>query len=302
MVRCTDILDDFLSAEQYQAACDVIWSTDRRADRLCPSGRMRPGAVVYAKADHYLPLFQALRRHRSRIILVTAESDIEITPEIARLRPPQVARWFSTNATTPSVTPIPLGLGNSYCSVTAKAPALAGVARRALDKEGWLYVNFRTETNPTVREPLMAHFRAMVGERVTVREGGISSAEYLAEMAVHRFVLCPPGNGIDTHRMWEALYCGTIPVVQKHPALASFADLPILFLEDLRTLSVEMLEHAFRAFRETPSSQDKLRATWWQAQFLQAKTEIARSPRLPWLDFLWGVTGLSNCRPNFPDP
>jgi hypothetical protein len=29
------------------------------------------------------------------------------------------------------------------------------------------------------------------------------------------YVLSPPGNGIDCHRTWEALFLGSIPIVKK---------------------------------------------------------------------------------------
>jgi hypothetical protein len=37
--------------------------------------------------------------------------------------------------------------------------------------------------------------------------------DYLIELSQHRFCLCIRGNGIDTHRFWEALYLGVIPVI-----------------------------------------------------------------------------------------
>lgn len=37
--------------------------------------------------------------------------------------------------------------------------------------------------------------------------------EYLYELSQHYFCLCVRGNGIDTHRFWEALYLGVIPVI-----------------------------------------------------------------------------------------
>jgi hypothetical protein len=38
-------------------------------------------------------------------------------------------------------------------------------------------------------------------------------SEYLMDLANHKFCLCIRGNGIDTHRFWESLYLGTIPVI-----------------------------------------------------------------------------------------
>jgi len=42
---------------------------------------------------------------------------------------------------------------------------------------------------------------------------GTSFENYLHELASHRFCLCVRGNGIDTHRFWESLYFGVIPVI-----------------------------------------------------------------------------------------
>lgn len=41
----------------------------------------------------------------------------------------------------------------------------------------------------------------------------IPAAKYASLAAKHRFVACPEGNGIDTHRFWETLYRGSIPIV-----------------------------------------------------------------------------------------
>jgi hypothetical protein len=42
-----------------------------------------------------------------------------------------------------------------------------------------------------------------------------------------KFVACPRGNGTDTHRFWETLYRGSIPVVKESAWSKSIADLEI---------------------------------------------------------------------------
>jgi hypothetical protein len=48
--------------------------------------------------------------------------------------------------------------------------------------------------------------------------------EYLRELSEHLFCLCIRGNGIDTHRMYESLYLGVIPVLinNKHTNCNNF--------------------------------------------------------------------------------
>ena len=53
------------------------------------------------------------------------------------------------------------------------------------------------------------------------------------------FVICPEGNGIDTHRMWEALYLRTIPIIKKN-MISNFikkAQIPVLIINKWSDLS-----------------------------------------------------------------
>lgn len=43
----------------------------------------------------------------------------------------------------------------------------------------------------------------------------ISEVKYAALAGRYRFVACPRGNGLDTHRFWETLYRGSIPIVKQ---------------------------------------------------------------------------------------
>jgi len=47
--------------------------------------------------------------------------------------------------------------------------------------------------------------------------------EYLDALASSKFCICPEGNGIDTHRLWEALYMRSVPILKK----SAFTDILI---------------------------------------------------------------------------
>ena len=68
---------------------------------------------------------------------------------------------------------------------------------------------------------------------------GWNSYFYRRILSKYMFVICPEGNGIDTHRLWEALYLKTIPIIKKNkisPFLQK-ANLPILILNDWSDLT-----------------------------------------------------------------
>ena len=64
------------------------------------------------------------------------------------------------------------------------------------------------------------------------------------------FVACPRGNGLDTHRFWEAIYLGAIPVIKRDEALPIHADWPSLIVDswsDVTNMNREQLiEEYFR--------------------------------------------------------
>jgi len=278
--------EDFLSAEQFMRGCDHIWSTDRRCPVPRNSGRISGGDIVYAKVDHLPRLFQILRRQRGRVVLVTSESDLPISAEMASERPSQVAVWFSTNSLSPEVRALPLGFANSYCAITLKPEDLS---KESQPRTKWLYVNFRPESHPEVRQAVWDDFATRHEDWVTQHRAESSMREYADELLRHRFVLCPRGNGIDTHRMWEALAAGTIPVVKRTPALDAFADLPIYFVEDFRSLTLEELHGAYETISTQKWPWERLRASWWWREFHRARETVRVSgTNLSWKAFLPG--------------
>jgi hypothetical protein len=55
--------------------------------------------------------------------------------------------------------------------------------------------------------------------------------DYFLELSQHRYAICPRGNGLDTHRIWECLYLNVIPIVIKHD-FVNIDNLPIIILNN----------------------------------------------------------------------
>lgn len=146
--------------------------------------------------------------------------------------PNNVVHWFVVNCeiNDPKVTAIPFGIfGNKYKLETAKA--IYNYPQKKRDK--LLYVNFQFYT--TTRYELFVHFKNHFGDKITCKHQ-CSFNEYLEDLATHKFVLCPTGNGLDCYRTLEAIYMGAIPVVeQKMGAVLPYKDMqyPMLVYPNL---------------------------------------------------------------------
>lgn len=79
-------------------------------------------------------------------------------------------------------------------------------------------------------------------------KGRINPLKFAEKSSQYRFIAAPRGNGLDTHRFWEAIYRGSYPVVVKTPwsdlleslgvPLVSISDWTISELERISTLEL----------------------------------------------------------------
>lgn len=251
--------------------CEQTWSTDKRSERSVRREQPRHGTAIYCKRDHAGGLFHMLSGRRAKVVLVTAESDDAVSAD--ENIPPQVSAWYSTNSVHSRVRSLPLGLGNSYCATTVKAEDLADAV--TAHKPDLLYANFRVETNLNEREAAWSFCRTAEQRGwAKCQPGSVTGSEYLRELSRHKFAACPWGNGTDTHRLWEALYVGTIPIVRRHPALEFLHDLPVLFIDDWGSLTRSYLEQQSNEMRQRSWNTGKLFLPWWRERILEEKAQI----------------------------
>jgi len=139
--------------------------------------------------------------------------------------PENIKRWYTTNCSIeePNVQGIPFGVPNW------SIPHI--LTKNTIDKTKNLYVNFSLNNLERVRfkEELKGF------DSVTFAED-VPHEQYIQDLCEHRFVLSPPGNGLDCYRTWEALYCRAVPIVIKNPAMKWFTGLPICHLENLSSI------------------------------------------------------------------
>lgn len=142
-------------------------------------------------------------------------------------RIPNNVTWYSTNANIEGVIQIPFGVPEW------SAHLLDWVGRD--QKEQKLYVNFQLNNV----ERLML-WRGLNVDWA-VKEDTIPHEQYVERIKKYLFILCPEGNGLDSYRILETLYCGSIPVVLNAQWNQLYKGLPVIFVDDWRNLSYEFL-------------------------------------------------------------
>ena len=165
---------------------------------------------------HRLGLFvEKLAWFQNPFTLITHNSDYNLLEEDPYIKSvlacPLLQCWWGQNLCFehPKMRSLPIGIANSmwehgrleYYNVPTTTK-----------KTQFLYYNFGIQTNPEKRQ-VCADALSYLGPMLPM----VPVKENIARLAKHRYCICPEGNGVDTHRLWEALYLGCIPIVLETP-------------------------------------------------------------------------------------
>lgn len=117
--------------------------------------------------------------------------------------PDEVCHWYLANNTIKDtrLTTIPFGIQENHEKYfeNFKPPE---------EKINKIYVNFGN----TTLERVLLKEELKKKNYVYYRESPLSYQDYLNEISQYKYALCPPGNGLDSYRVLEALYCGCWPI------------------------------------------------------------------------------------------
>lgn len=296
--------DDLIECHDFERLCDVKWEEgDKEPDsgtvfvhldqiipffKKCRTNnyvvvsaesdfgvcyqRYNPPALDYLKWVHFLPLIQLgynplYLPPRCDPEQCNIEDKFSVKmysytkgtfPEI----PSNIKLWLSTNCSIQEegVYGIPFGVAHWAIEHILKY--------RHSPKDKNLYVNFSDNTLERVQ--IKSQLKSWQG--VTLIQETVSHDEYFRDLSQHKFVLCPPGNGLDCYRIWEALYCGCIPIVIKGPSMIWFQHLPIIHVSSIYDLNFELMDSWYsKLYNEQKFSFDYLSLSFWREHLKNQK-------------------------------
>ena len=186
--------------------------------------------LVFCYTHRVNDLIDLLPKFKNRFSLIMHNSDYEITDKIIEklINNDKIISIYSQNLITSkdydNVHPLPIGIQNSQWT----GGWLNLPDTRLCKKTEIVYFNFFVETNRPVREKCLKE----------VSKTGLCHSKilpyniYIENMFKYMFVICPTGNGTDTHRFWEALYLKCIPIVERNNLITKFEKtFPMVILE-----------------------------------------------------------------------
>ena len=116
---------------------------------------------------------------------------------------------------------------------------------------------------------------AYVGKTKVLERDDGDTREYLSAMLQHRFVLSPPGSGIDCYRHWEAILFGAIPILEYNPlAVELLSHFPALILRNWHDVDDALLDRVWTNAVARPAqfNYETITTAYWQSALLQARS------------------------------
>lgn len=301
---------EFVSSRGLVKICD-IYPTYNHADHFNPMylnncANMSYGSTVYLHFDILRAFIKQVHPHiTTKYVIVCGSTDLEFPRDFQDIffeieYSDKILNFWCQNCTveTRKIKNIPIGLDYHCMSFNTewtsygeknlkpivqeqKTKEVISTLKPLEDCKVLAVTNFHLAKNYPKREKVRmpAHERLRENDNIVWLEK-MNRYDYYKSCDDYFFMLSPSGNGLDTHRTWEALILNRIPIVND-TGLLVYDDLPIIQLkvgengDGWQVINNEFLankrEEILRGIKEGKYNFDKLKLSYWKRLFNQHK-------------------------------
>ena len=270
-------VDEWLSGDAFEKLCDGIYHEERSIPCV-----KKEVSTLFISMYEIRKFMDKISEAKRRCVVISHNGDGRVFDKekreidiSSRRRAKNVSVWYSVNVVSRGwgVISIPLGLENEkWFPEQKKRERLALFQKKGRTKARLLYLNHNIHNNIPQRGGTNDFFSKYDWATVRVGKNGMNYESYLEDLVSHDFVLCPEGNGPDTHRTWEALYLGTIPVLKKNILHQDWKnDLPIVWVDDWWDISEQFLFEKKREIEGREYDWKWLKMSYWKEEIQKSK-------------------------------
>ncbi|MFW5794576.1 MAG: hypothetical protein ACOCV1_03725 [Bacillota bacterium] len=268
-----NFLEEYIHGDKFLPVADFV-VTERRRD--LNKSLLDNNACVLCHTHFLEDLFNFISKSPHKYIVVSHNSDYNISEQIYSLKSKNVVKWYAQNVIIEKsdLIPLPIGIERPGCGWSWDMKLLQTEAEQPALYENLLYMCHSDSTNPKKRAPLTKNLKDKLW--VTRQDKKIEFKNYLKRLHNHKMVLSPQGNGADCLRTWEALYLGVIPVTEDIPLNRYFSKLlPIIISEDLKNITEEFLWEKYYEIKSNIEKNkynfDALKISYWNNKISRDK-------------------------------
>ena len=208
--------------------------------------------IIYANSSlineklKHSELIEKLKKFKNSFFLILHNSDQDFLPKHTYITEiPNLKQIYTQNCNIDieKITALPIGLANSRWN-HGNLETFCSVVNKPVIKTEYIYNNFTVEGG--MRPEYRVDCKEAADSLKLPVNKSLNYKDYLLDLQKHKFCLCPSGNGLDTHRLWECLYLRVIPIIVESTYSKNFAkDFPIYLLKEWVDINLEKLDKFF---------------------------------------------------------
>lgn len=159
--------------------------------------------------------------------LITHNGDNEVGEKETKYIDNKIIHWFAQNNTFKhyKITPIPIGIENRkwFMSGYILYKKYKKIKKENIDKKQRILFGFNSNTNIEERSKALTELKENpLADEIKEK---LNPDKYFKLLNQYNFVVSPPGNGVDCHRTWEALYLDIVPLVKRSYCMEYFKEI-----------------------------------------------------------------------------
>jgi hypothetical protein len=219
-------MSEFISGYYYYKSCKMS---------LCPRypinyvpDLIEHNDLIFINLDYFDAFIETLKSSppKNKFRLVTQNSDRTFTENHFNKVKPYIEHVYAINSIyeNPMLSTIPIG----FCDKNIRpSKDLLEIKNQNNTKIILLYMNFLIITNFNKRTEC---FNTFNNKSYVFQEQNISPYDYYKSLSQSKYTVSPEGTGIDCHRIYEALYFDTIPILKTSSMDYFYKNLPVLIV------------------------------------------------------------------------
>lgn len=208
---------------------------------LCPRyeinfqiDKVENGDYLFMNLDYFESFVNYLSIYGfdKKVNLVTHNSDRDFTQQMFIQIEKYIVRIFPINSTISNIKigKIPIGIPDKSIEIIKKI-------QTPIKKENLAYLNFSVDTHPDRK-----NCTECIGDKDWIRKNNsLNFNDFYEELSQFKYSICPRGAGIDTHRIWESIYLGVIPIIKRNELSDLYEPLPLLQIDEWNDLNYDLL-------------------------------------------------------------
>ena len=247
--------------------------------------------IYYVGADALEDFVSQIKNQKKNFILITGDSDRTITKRLDVYKTlnknKRLLNWYSQNCINPNkkINQIPIGLDyisqfhNSHqfnlniirkdlLPITYEKKLLNIIrnSSRFDSRNNLIFCNFHFSVNSEDRIDCLKNIDK---DLCFFLKKKISYLQNFKQQSRYKFVLAPQGEGIDTHRVWEAILFGNIPIIKSSSLNKLYKDFPVVIVKSWKEITYKKLKLYSKKFSNPTYSYEKLLLNYWKIKILK---------------------------------